>query len=202
MRAAGGRRKVVTMRRGASILRATGVAGVLRGCCTLACLLGLAGCFGEEPVVVDGGGVGIVGSRTPLGPFAPTTMRVFPLTNIEVGHDGVARIALHLELRDRWGDTVKATGGLRVRLYRSVEGVSGPAGERQELVWDVDLNDLGLNAALFDPATRTYRIVLGELPPWAAERARRSGVTLVAVLITRDADGGEVSLSDVYRLEG
>ncbi len=182
------------------VMARSGAGGVVG--CMVALGIALAGCGAEGPVVVDGGGVGIVGARTPLGPFAPATMRVFPLTNVEVGDDGVARIVLHLELRDRWGDTTKATGGLRVRLYRSVEGVSGPAGERQELVWDVDLNDLGLNAALFDPATRTYRIVLGELPGWAAERARGSGVTLVAVLITRDAEGDEVSLRDVYRLEG
>lgn len=142
-----------------------------------------------------------------LGPFAPDTIRVFPLTHVEATDAG-AQIVLHLELRDRWGDTVKATGQLRVRLYRGAGGrgdLVGTARQRQELVWDVDLTDLGLNAALFDPSTRTYRVVLGDLPAWSAGLVDGGGgqaVTLVVVWIGRDADGDVVSLRDLYQFGG
>jgi hypothetical protein len=176
---------------------------VIAGCVALSGLVGLSGCarYASRPAPLTG--VGAIDDG-PVGPFAPASMRVFPLTQFEVEEDGRARIVLHLEMRDRWGDTVKATGKLRVRLYRASGSGFGPADERQELVWDVDLQDLGLNAALFDPSTRTYRVVLGQLPAWATEMVQAGGrsVTLVAVLITRDPDGETVSLRDVYRLEG
>ncbi|MFI4898387.1 MAG: hypothetical protein ACIARR_11235, partial [Phycisphaerales bacterium JB059] len=56
------------------------------------------------------------------GPFAPASMRVYPLTQIERTGEGEARLVLHLELRDAWGDTVKGIGNLQVQLLRGGAG--------------------------------------------------------------------------------
>ncbi|MEM7755173.1 MAG: hypothetical protein AAF297_06015 [Planctomycetota bacterium] len=182
--------------------------------------VGVCGCArrgggGESRAIGGAGELGPTDVRglTELGPFAPDSMRVYPLTHVEAGEGEDPRIVLHLELRDRWGDTVKGTGRVRVRLYRgdATGGLAGAAQQRQELVWDVDLTDLRLNASLFDPSTRTYRVVLGELPEWADAFAEGGpggnegvgqAVTLVVVWVGRDADGEVVSLRDVYRLGG
>jgi len=180
--------------------------------CVAAWAAGVCGCAERGG---GGGGVafgpGALEALASPGPFAPASVRVYPLTNVERTGES-ARIVLHLELRDAWGDTVKGVGRLLVRLYRStaVPGAAGGIGEearrRQELVWEVDLTDLELNASLYDPSTRTYRVVLGELPEWAsalaAGEAAGLSVTLVAVWIGRDAGGAVVNLRDVYRLGG
>ncbi|MEM1184165.1 MAG: hypothetical protein AAGI53_04095 [Planctomycetota bacterium] len=173
----------------------------------------LFGCDSTRGGALPSDGSGVLGPDDVdrlelLGPFAPESMRVFPLTHAEVTPEGGAQVVLHLELRDRWGDTVKGTGQVKVRLYRGSAnsgGLLGSARQRQELTWDVDLTDLGLNAVLYDPSTRTYRIVLGELPEWAAGLATGGGnqaVTLVVVWIGRDSEGDVISLRDVYRLGG
>ena len=134
-----------------------------------------------------------------LGPFAPTTLRVHPLTHVERVPGG-AEIWLHVEMRDRWGDGVKGVGKMAIRLFGPKDGMNGPEGE--VLRWDVDLADLDRNVELFDPATRTYRIQLAGGPAWLQEFIVRPGtsgggvvggparIMLQVTLDVRDGEGG------------
>ena len=97
-------------------------------------------------------------------PFSPRSVRIYPLTRIETDSKG-RRAVCYVEFKDAWGDTTKSTGALTVSLYRPVTGVE-PGMERQEQSWEIDLSDLEKNSRLFDPATRTYRLSLRELPDW------------------------------------
>lgn len=129
------------------------------------------------------------------GPFAPASMRVYPLTQIERTGEGEARLVLHLELRDAWGDTVKGIGNLQVQLLRG-----GAGGGRDERMWEVDMRDPASNALYYDPATRTYRVQLRDLPDWAVAQSEREGgsVRVLAVLNTPAPDGSERYLRDEY----
>lgn len=157
--------------------------------------IGLAGCARPGSIETRAGGASDVG-----GPFAPASMRVYPLTHLERGDDGVVRLVLHLEMRDRWGDTVKGVGRLQVQLLRG--GDLGSGAGRDERVWEVDLRDPETNALYFDPATRTYRVQLADLPDWAAARVDGggSGVRLLAVYTTPGPDGTTRYLRDEYTL--
>lgn len=97
-------------------------------------------------------------------PFSPRSVRIYPLTRIESDLKG-PRIVCYLEFKDAWGDTTKSTGTLAIALFRPIGGAE-PGMERQERSWEIDLNDLEKNALLFDPATRTYRLSLRDLPDW------------------------------------
>ena len=94
-------------------------------------------------------------------------MRVYPLTRVEKDAKG-KRLLCFIEFQDAWADTTKATGKLHVALFRSLGLQSEMAQEAQ--TWDVDLSDLERNARLFDPATRTYRLALRDLPEWLDEQ--------------------------------
>lgn len=102
--------------------------------------------------------------------FGPVTMRVYPLTHLDRLADGTPAIICHVEMTDAWGDTVKSTGQLTIQLFGPV-GQGGSAVDRFR--WDVNLEDLRTNAALFDRATRTYRIVLIGLPEAVVESMHR-----------------------------
>lgn len=167
-----------------------------------ACLLG--GCRSGPD-----SGLPLVSSSAPM-PFAPVRMQVHPLTHLDVDTQGTVRLICHVELKDRWGDTTKARGLLRLELYRPVE-TTRPDLLTQELSWELDLRDLDLNAALFDPATRTYRLQLGGLPGWAEAMARRraSGdpaarerLLIRAVLDTQGPDARPQVLRDERQIEG
>src|SRR5258706_325686 len=49
-------------------------------------------------------------------PFAPASLRIFPLTRMDRDSGGHGIILFHFELRDRWGDGVKWPGNLQVQL--------------------------------------------------------------------------------------
>ena len=133
--------------------------------------------------------------------FAPESLRVFPLTHLGRDEHGEAAIICHIELRDRWGDSVKALGPLQVQLYRPEGGVDATSAV-QILIWDVALEDERENAASYDPATQTYRVVLVGLPEWIADRVDaepsepRVRLELRAVLQTLGANGEERVLRD------
>ncbi|MBK7405885.1 MAG: hypothetical protein IPJ41_15010 [Phycisphaerales bacterium] len=133
--------------------------------------------------------------------FAPASLRIFPLTHLGLDDQGRPAIICHIELADRWGDSVKALGRLRVTLSRS-EGGLGAATARQELAWDVRLDDERTNAEAYDPSTQTYRLLLGGLPPWLAQRATEDAaraplrLRLDAVFQTLGRNGEEQVLSD------
>lgn len=140
------------------------------------------------------------------GPFAPTSIRIHPLTRLDRDAKGRVIIACHIEFRDTWGDTCKGVGRLRIELYRTTGGRGSTAGV-QDLRWDIDLADLSRNAALYDPATRTYRLPLGNLPGWVEQvsagpdRPDDPRITLRAALVEPGADGADHVLEAEYTIE-
>lgn len=135
------------------------------------------------------------------GPFSPKAMRIHPLTHAETDAEGNQRLVLHLELKDAWGDTVKGIGRVQARVDRD----GGPAGQTEAGTtrWDIDLRSLDDNASFHDPATRTYRIVLGGLPRWLAGAVAADAEPAVPVaarvrvlFLTADTDGTPVVLRD------
>lgn len=168
-----------------------------------------------SPLVVGGGcetggrQTSIAGGRQgqPSAMFAPVRIRVHPLTRLGRDSGGRAMIVCHLEVKDRWGDTVKGAGVLQVTMYRTGLGaVSGQ--EEQERRWEVDLRDPEVNASLYDPATRTYRVQLGGLPEWVEQMAPRDEGTggagrlrLRAVFETVGPDGRQAFLRDELLIE-
>lgn len=139
-------------------------------CLGVAVVAGLGGCGGGP---VDWGWTPPAAPRNDLregyNPFAPESVRVFPLTHLGRDDGGQPAIICHIELRDRWGDSVKALGPMQVQLYRPEGGLDATSAV-QILRWDVALEDERENAASYDPATQTYRLVLVGLPGWLAER--------------------------------
>ena len=130
-------------------------------------------------------------------PFTPVVMQVHPLTRV-VRDAQKPMVVCHLELRDSWGDTCKGAGKLSVQLYRGDR--AGGTGV-QELRWDIDLSDLELNAKLYDPATRTYRLSLEGLTEAMASPDERTRLRLRAILQTWGPKGDERTLQDEYVLE-
>lgn len=129
------------------------------------------------------------------GPFAPKAMRVHPLTHAELDVDGSPRVVVHVELKDAWGDTVKGIGRVQAQVWQ--DGKSAQEAVR----WDVDLRTLGENASFYDPATRTYRIVLGGLPTWLGQSVQSGeGVAgrLRVLFLTSEVDGTAVVLRDEF----
>ncbi len=135
------------------------------------------------------------GTETPY-PFTPASIEVHPLTRMTRDAAQHPLLICHVECRDSWGDTCKTFGALQILLYR---GTPGEATGVQDLRWDVDLTDLDRNAALFDPATRTYRLPLQDVPDWAGGGSTAgSRLRLRAVLTTVDARGKPTTLEDEF----
>lgn len=149
------------------------------------------------------------GSTGPLfdHPFAPVALRVHPLTHVDTAKaaGGASVIVLHLELRDRWGDSAKGVGRLTVLLYKPGTGIQ-PGLETQELKWDVPgFDDPNTNMALYDAATRTYRVQL-EAPDWvsttiAGDGSTDSGWFTIRVVLSAGTDAEARYLSDEYVLQ-
>lgn len=115
-------------------------------------------------------------------------MTLHPLTRIDRDPHGAPMIIAYVDIRDAWGDPVKALGALQVQLYRPATGpVAGL--DEQELTWDLDLSELDLNARLYDHVTRMYRLPLLEAPDWVLPEAGRARVRLRAVLNTAGPRG-------------
>jgi hypothetical protein len=138
-------------------------------------------------------------------PFAPRTVRVFPLTHVDIGPDSQPRLIVYVELRDRWGDSAKDVGTVEIRLY-GPRDASNPAGaEVQASKWEIDLTNLERNAAFFDPATRTYRFQLAKAPDWlrpfAAPKSeqRAAGPEKCTIQIVFTTSDGR-TMSDDYLL--
>lgn len=118
-------------------------------------------------------------------PFAPERLRVHPLTSLSRDDANQRIITLYVELFDAWGESVKAVG----LLTAEVGEVDPP------LQWNVDLFDMEINGPAYDPHTRTYRFVLGQLPDWVV-----AGSRLHVMLQTLDSRGEPRDLDDVAYL--
>jgi len=142
-------------------------------------------------------------------PFAPKSVRVHPLTQIDPSPkradgtpDPLPRIIVHLEVKDRFGDTVKALGTFHADLFRS--GVSSTSAMEQKVAdWtEASFMNAERNTGRFDPATRTYRIQLtapASVGVWKAGR-EQGGLRLRVTFTTGDEQGREVVLEDSYNL--
>lgn len=147
-------------------------------------------------------------------PFDPVSLRIHGLTHIDPTGPKVepdqSLLVLHFELKDRYGDTVKGLGPLKIELYKPGAGVA-PGIETQALSWALpDFADPDANAARFDTATNTYRIPL-IAGRWAdqwldpandAVRERAPAWLKVrATLSSKDADGLPVLLADEFVIQ-
>lgn len=138
----------------------SGRAAILVG---LMCLTGCGGRGTKLPDALD---------PSLASAFAPTALRLSPLTRLETGTDGKPELAVYFELTDNWGHSTKAPGIAQVQLYR-LGGVSSGLATLADR-WEADLTNPARNSALFD-VTRMYRLPLAELPDWLAERASGRG---------------------------
>lgn len=136
-------------------------------------------------------------SASAEGPFAPASMRIFPLTHMDVSAAGEPVIVLHIELLDRWGDSTKGVGLLTVQL---VPGTGGADPATAARTWDIDLADPEFNASVYDRATRTYRLQLGQVPAGLAGEGS-SGFRLRALYALRGASAGTAPLRHEYVMD-
>lgn len=148
-----------------------------------------------------------------LAELQPVRVRVHPLTRFERDGPppkGRLRLVCYLELGDRWGHAGKWLGHVRVELYKPSEatsdtgaGASG-GGERQEVVWNIDLADPEKNALAYDWVTRAYRLELVGLPEWAERLARGESrepwATVRAYFLVAEPGGGEKRLEGSLRI--
>ncbi|MDX2018429.1 MAG: hypothetical protein SFY95_12430 [Planctomycetota bacterium] len=126
-----------------------------------------------------------------LNPFAPASVRLYPLTHAQpMGPGGRPVLVVHVEVKDAWGDSIKSAGEMVVRvaplsgwsgLTRDAaakdagkDAGRGPGSAREEPSrWRIDMTEAELNSAWFDPATRTYQVRLSNLPAWMEEGIRQ-----------------------------
>ena len=166
------------------------------GCCcgvVLGLAFGLGGC---AP-----GGHELPDSLDPVlaFEFAPASLRISPLTRLEVGTDGKPELAVYFELADRWGHATKAPGVVQIQLYR----LGGVSQGLATLVgrWEADMVNPSQNSELFD-VTGMYRVPLAELPGWLAQRADGEGksnrVRLRVFLRTIGVGGATIDLRDTF----
>ncbi len=147
------------------------------------------------------------GESSTAWPFAPRSLRIHPLTHVDAPDPSAGGILiLHVELRDRFGDSVKGVGALSVDLSRGPANAT--AAPQTRVHWDLgDMSDPETSSRRFDPSTRTYRIPL-KAPAWvgqwlADESERRGGpqsLTLRASFAPSVGEDRRV-LTDEYGLE-
>jgi len=162
------------------------------------------------PAGADAGPSEMAATRNP---FAPTAVRIYPLTHLTRDPEHGEVIMCHVELKDRWGDAVKAVGELEIQLFSYPTDGSAL---RQEATWPVpEMAQPDVNSALFDPATRTYRLRLGRVPGWVRDmiarreavargetpRGERRRLLLKAVFRAADPQGRESTLFDEFIIE-
>ena len=75
--------------------------------------LALGGCSSGPTRPAANSGAGSQAALRVWGqPFAPATISIFPLTQLQLDDQGEPWLLLFVELQDRWGDPVKAVGWL------------------------------------------------------------------------------------------
>lgn len=161
----------------------------------LACAAGPSGCADND----SSRGAGA------LQGFGPERLSIHPLTRFSTDADGQPVIVCHFELRDRFGQLVRAMGVARAELFRP--GSEQPDGaQRQALVWRVDLTTPEENARQFDDlVTRTYTLSLGGLPEWlldwrADDQAAGTVSPTLRVTFFPGVAGDGAPMADVFRL--
>ncbi len=131
--------------------------------------------------------------------FSPESLRISPLTRLEMGTDGEPELAVYFELADRWGHLTKSPGVVQVQIFR-IGGVSQGLATLADQ-WRADLTNPDRNSAMFD-VTGMYRVPLAELPDWLSQRANNEGEVVrvrVRVFMRTIGRGGEtIDLRDTF----
>ncbi len=148
----------------------------------LVVLLCMGGCVQSKGLDVrrsEAGEQSQSSSTAQANPFAPTVMEVHALTRWSVDAQGLRAVEAHLELFDKFGDTVKGAGRL-IAMLRA-EGPPGSTDERQYR-WDIDLsNPKRATREYYNSTTRTYAISLSLGEEVEAPARARLTVTLITV---------------------
>ncbi len=99
-------------------------------------------------------------------PFAPAQLVIHPLTRlVKDPATNEERVELHLELRDRWDDSVKWLGDAVLELFRESPPIANASvGNEQIKRWTINLTNPDENVKAYDRVTRTYRLTLVGLP--------------------------------------
>jgi len=140
-------------------------------------------------------------------PIRPVSLRIHPLTHTDTTAGGKAdqcAIIVHFELKDRFGDSVKSTGLLRIELAKPASGALTGM-ESRELTWELpELIDAHENFKRVDSSTRTYRIALNA-PAWVCEmtskKAPRDASKWVKIRVSMEVPGQERALRDEYVIQ-
>ncbi|MCH9022675.1 MAG: hypothetical protein IID32_07900 [Planctomycetes bacterium] len=124
--------------------------------CCVFCLIVLSGCEGPGQ---SGGRVGCCAEG-----FRVDQIYLNPSFTKLVGQDekeGLSdRIDVFVELRDQYGDPIKATGRFRFEFYHCTAKASADLRGKRFAVLQIDLTDPEKNQAQWDKITRSYRIGL------------------------------------------
>lgn len=166
----------------------------------------LGGCtFSDttEPPPATGGDAATLLAQAEPNPFTPVSLRIHPLTHVDSlpgRPGGSCVIVLHFELKDRYGDSVKAPGLVRVELAKPAQGALAGM-ESRELTWEMpEFINADENFKRFDSPTRTYRVTLGA-PSWVCQDAGARGTQWLKVRASIELPGGGHVLRDEYVIQ-
>ncbi|NOG55895.1 MAG: hypothetical protein HND57_16475 [Planctomycetes bacterium] len=120
---------------------------------------------GSKPATETNGGQGPAPDAVaPAWPFAPTAVRIHPLSHYVPDDPTEGRVLrVRLEFSDRYGHTTKCIGRVVLQLFRN-EALSAtgrvvvPADAEPLGVWTFDLSDLAVNIERYDEVTQTYLV--------------------------------------------
>ena len=171
-----------------------------------AALVPLAGCTWSEtpdaPPPTAGETATLLANAEP-NPFTPASLRIHPLTHVDSlpgRPGGECVIVLHFELKDRYGDSVKAPGLVRVELAKPAQGALAGM-ESRELTWEMpEFINADENFKRFDSPTRTYRVTLGA-PSWVCQEAGAKGTQWLKIRAAIELPGGGPMLRDEYVIQ-
>jgi len=149
----------------------------------ICCAVGLSACDQGDGRARGSGG-GSDAARNAAAAVADHVI-IHPLTRVGLDSVGKPALVLHMEVKDRFGQTIKSLGRLRVELYRptsemmagSNEGEGSTAGvQKKDRTWEIDLTDPLANSQRFDDLiTRTYTIFMADPPGWLLAWAAGKG---------------------------
>lgn len=156
----------------------------------------------DAPPPTEGQTATLLATAEP-NPFTPASLRIHPLTHVDSLPDrpgGSCVIVLHFELKDRYGDSVKAPGLVRVELAKPAQGALAGM-ESRELTWEMpEFINADENFKRFDSPTRTYRITLGA-PSWVCQDAAARGTQWLKIRASIELPAGGPVLRDEYVIQ-
>ena len=147
----------------------------VRSCLLAAGLMFCCGCNGSTDQSV---GLGSVGNAFQVAKIH--FQRSF--TRIQKGNPAAKEppgIVASVQLKDQFGDPIKALGMFRFEIYRYRSAVSDPRGERFTVngKQEFDLTHVKKNQKCWDSITRSYHLDL-KLPPEAATLKKNQKIVL------------------------